>query len=106
MRAPSPFASLILPAVGVLTLALAIACSAKPRGEGFDDAGSSGSSGGGIFTDDGGDASSGQACSGDLRSVLDSTGNIIKTCAAEEGCAGGQCVAACDAAAASQGSLG
>src|ERR1700690_3236394 len=52
------------------------------------------------------DATAGVGCSGDLRNVLDGNGNVIATCADNEGCAGGQCVAACTAAGASKGSLG
>jgi IgGFc binding protein len=53
-----------------------------------------------------GDVLMGAGCSGDLRNVLDGQGNVIGTCSSDEGCAGGQCVAACDAAGASKGSLG
>lgn len=46
------------------------------------------------------------ACSGDLRSVIDDMGNVITTCPNDQGCAGGVCVPACAAAAASKGSIG
>jgi len=49
---------------------------------------------------------SGSTCSSDLHSVLDEQGNVIGTCPDDQGCANGQCVPACDAAAASQGSVG
>ena len=55
---------------------------------------------------DSGDASTGTACSGDLRSVIDKSGNVVMTCPPDEGCAGGQCVPACQAASASKGSVG
>lgn len=45
-------------------------------------------------------------CSPDLRNVVDSNGNVIQTCPPDQGCAGGQCVPACDAAAAAKGSVG
>ena len=54
----------------------------------------------------GADAPSGYGCSADLRSVVDQNGNVIMGCPTSEGCAGGQCIAACAAAAASHGSLG
>jgi hypothetical protein len=55
---------------------------------------------------DSGDASTGTACSGDLRSVIDKSGNVVMTCPPDQGCAGGQCVPACQAASASKGSVG
>ncbi len=45
-------------------------------------------------------------CSGDLRSIVDANGAIIETCPNDQGCANGQCVAACDAATASKGNIG
>jgi hypothetical protein len=55
----------------------------------------------------GGDTSSpGVGCSADLRSVVDGEGHSVQTCPADQGCAGGRCVAACDAAAASHGNVG
>jgi hypothetical protein len=45
-------------------------------------------------------------CSGDLHSVVDMSGNVVMTCPNDQGCAGGACIAACAAAAASHGSLG
>ncbi len=45
-------------------------------------------------------------CSGDLRDVTDSAGNVVLTCPPDQGCANGVCVGACDAAAASKGSVG
>jgi hypothetical protein len=38
--------------------------------------------------------------------VLDATGGVLRTCAPEEGCYQGRCVPACQAAAASRGSVG
>src|SRR4051812_5401329 len=57
---------------------------------------------------DGGDAANTvtRGCSPDLRNVLDGLGNIIQTCSPDEGCGGGQCVPACDAAGMSKGNVG
>jgi hypothetical protein len=54
----------------------------------------------------GADASSHLGCSADLRSTVDQTGTVVATCAPDQGCAAGRCIAACAAAAASHGSLG
>jgi hypothetical protein len=53
-----------------------------------------------------GDGASSFGCSGDLRSIVDQNGNVVMTCPTDQGCSGGQCIAACAAAAASHGSLG
>jgi hypothetical protein len=45
-------------------------------------------------------------CSNDLRNVLDPDGNVLMMCPPNQGCANGMCVAPCDAAAASRGTLG
>jgi len=46
-------------------------------------------------------------CSGDLHSVVDCSGNLLKTCAADEGCLpGGTCGSACDSAVANKSSVG
>jgi len=45
-------------------------------------------------------------CSADLHSVIDASGNVVSTCASDQGCSGGKCIDACAAAAASHGSLG
>jgi hypothetical protein len=59
------------------------------------------------FGDAQGDAPGvGSACSGDLRSVIDGSGNVVATCPPDQGCAGGKCVPACQAAGASKGSVG
>lgn len=50
---------------------------------------------------------SNRVCSGDLKRVLDGdSGMVLETCDPAEGCLDGVCVAACDAAAAAQGSMG
>jgi len=95
---------------GWLLLLGLLACSGK--GSKFsDDSGTGDDSSvddGGIITT--GDASDGnpnmQGCSSDLRNVIDANGNVLMMCPPDQGCAGGMCVPACDAAAASKGSVG
>lgn len=48
----------------------------------------------------------GSGCSADLRDVLDSSGGVLRTCADDEGCAMGTCIAACGAASSAEGTLG
>jgi hypothetical protein len=45
-------------------------------------------------------------CSPDLHSVTNGNGVVVETCPADEGCAGGMCVPACQAAGASHGNIG
>ncbi len=53
------------------------------------------------------EACAGLRCSANLRDVLDGcTGAVVQSCAVDQGCGNGQCVAACDAVALSQGSVG
>lgn len=94
-------------------------CSAESNPAGFSSNDSTGnnpgvggenasSGGGGSF---GGASDAGQpvtelTCSADLQNVLDKAGNVVKTCAAGEGCGQGGCVPACTAAAQAKGSLG
>src|SRR5262245_17835777 len=47
----------------------------------------------------------GAACSADLQSVVDAMGHVIGQCPSDEGCFEGHCMPACDAAAASKGSI-
>jgi hypothetical protein len=78
-------------------LLFVVACSpARQRPGGDDDDG------------DGGHGSNqlGSSCSSDLHDVLDDQGNVVATCPDDQGCAAGACVPACEAAAASQGSVG
>jgi hypothetical protein len=91
-------------------LATTVACGSK-HDSSFDDG--SGDDGGEGFGKDGGfsggdgSASNGLACSGDLQSVINaSTGAVVTACPSDQGCAGGKCVAACDAAQASRGTIG
>ncbi len=45
-------------------------------------------------------------CSGDMHSLVDCHGNVVQKCSDTQGCAGGQCIAACDAAVANKSSVG
>src|ERR1700733_5587649 len=45
-------------------------------------------------------AACGVHCSSDLHQVVDCNGTPVQTCASDQGCGAGTCVAACDAAAA------
>lgn len=45
-------------------------------------------------------------CSADLRSVVDATGTVVKTCPPDQGCSSGSCVPACTAATNSHGNVG
>jgi hypothetical protein len=79
-------------------LALFAACGPGPRhGAGDDDDGDGGNgSGSGV----------GVSCSSDLHNVIDGNGNVVETCPSDQGCEDGMCVPACQAAAASQGTVG
>src|SRR5437667_34743 len=91
-------ATRVLLAVAVLGV---VACGPPPRG---DDHGGDGGSG-----DDGG-GSCAQTCSSDLHDVLDCMGNVVQTCAADQGCGmNGQslgCVQACQSAADNKSTIG
>jgi hypothetical protein len=97
----------------LLAVALA-ACGVKGATEGpVDGGGTADASGdttttgeGGLFGDGGSSEAAPYGCSADLRSVVDQNGNVVQTCADDQGCSGGMCIAACAAAAASHGSLG
>ena len=83
---------------------------ASPDGGGdatlLDGSGTDGNIGfGDTGTKDGG-ACSTTSCSGDLHDILDCNGNVVQTCPADQGCAAGTCVAACDAAKANKSSVG
>jgi hypothetical protein len=45
-------------------------------------------------------------CSDDLHAIVDGKGNVIKECAPDEGCANGECIPACAAAAENKGNVG
>jgi hypothetical protein len=59
-----------------------------------------------LMTDGGNDGPSALQCSGDLQSVVNSAGVVVETCPPDQGCAGGKCVAACEAAAVAKGTIG
>jgi IgGFc binding protein len=48
----------------------------------------------------------GVSCSRDLRSVVDCSGNVVRTCEAHQACGNGDCIAPCSAAAVNEGSVG
>jgi hypothetical protein len=85
-----------------ILLAVVVACGPPGRARSDSQAALDTNAGDG---DDAGNA--GPPCSADLHDVLDPmTGNVISTCPDDQGCAAGVCVPACQAAAASQGSVG
>jgi hypothetical protein len=111
--------------LAALPVAAAAACTATP-GSLFTTAGGSGGHGNGAATNSsgtgegassatstgvgfGGFGTGGSApagCSSDLQAVVDDMGNTIMNCPPDQGCAGGACVPACQAAAGSKGSIG
>jgi hypothetical protein len=104
------------PSIGVIVLSgvvAAVACSAdgddselptEPTGTG--QGGSTSSGQGGLGVGVGGGTTTGQGCTSDLQAVVDQDGNVLMTCPPDQGCSGGMCVPACEAAANSQGSIG
>ena len=95
-------------------VAMAVSCSGKGS-VGFGDDSGLDSDGNPINPDDGGLIIPGEGgegggkkftCTGDLRNIIDENGNLVMTCPNDQGCANGQCVPACSAAAASKGSIG
>src|SRR4051794_13737627 len=93
--------------LSTLFAALPGACSGSGNGGSgaggsAPDAGAGGDVG---FDAGGGDGSAQLGCSADLRSVIDANGMVVTTCPPDQGCAGGACVAACAAAAATQSNL-
>jgi hypothetical protein len=44
-------------------------------------------------------------CSADLQNVVDGSGKVVQACPPDQGCAGGQCIAACAAAGQSHGNV-
>jgi hypothetical protein len=75
---------------------------------GTGNAGTGNSGTGGDLNFDGGleDGGDTYGCSPDLKQVVDGAGTVLQTCPPDQGCSGGQCVAACQAAADSQGNVG
>ncbi|MBL8741697.1 MAG: IgGFc-binding protein, partial [Myxococcales bacterium] len=97
-------------ALGFSTFLPACDCSAGngDEGGGTTGPGSGGAGGEGLSfgIGGGGGGVQGNGCSADLKFVVDAAGNVLQQCGPEEGCAGGQCIPACEAAAASKGSIG
>jgi len=58
------------------------------------------------FGDSGDGSSCARSCSSDLHDVIDCNKNVVMQCPGDQGCAGGQCIAACDAAAANKSTIG
>ncbi len=110
----------VMAAVAVVSSSLIVACGGGAKSSGFgqgDDDGTPDGGGGGnldgafggdgpIFTSGDGSGGTTRGCSADLQNVIDSSGNVVMACGGTQGCSGGQCIAACDAAAASHGSVG
>src|SRR5580698_6406332 len=112
--------------IGLVAIVVAGACGgSNNKGFGFngggndastgDDTSTSGGDDGGpsydgslIGTgDDGGVTGTKLGCSPDLHNVVNATtGVVVQTCPANEGCAAGMCVPACQAAGASHGNIG
>lgn len=82
----------------MLWIVAIVACGPSRGNDDFGDDDGSGSNHG--------SNSNGNGCSSDLHNVVDDNGNVLSTCADDQGCAAGVCVDACTAAAASQGSVG
>ncbi len=99
----------------VLSWCVALACGAgadndeltSSSGSGGSSSSSNGQAGdiGGNFNTGGG-SSEGSGCTSDLQAVVDDNGNVILQCPPDQGCFEGECIAACEAAAGSQGSIG
>ena len=103
-RALSRKSALLIAAT--VAFGVAAACSGSDR-DSLGKAGADGGAGeGGTFATGDGASSRGEKCDGSLRKVLDADGLVVAECPPEQGCAGGRCVDACDAAEAAKGSLG
>lgn len=100
-----PHRPVVVLSVLAAVVGLVVACGSDARTYGDVSPNEPGGSSGGF----GGDAAAERdlACSGDLTSVVDkNSGLVVQTCPPDQGCAGGGCVPACDAAKASRGSIG
>lgn len=105
-----------LVAIGLSGAAAFAGCSASNGGDPFGNDGSGGSaaaaSGGNgvggenILVGGGGGGGNEYGCSPDLQKIIDGNGNVIQECPPDQGCSGGVCVPACQAAADSQGNVG
>jgi len=102
-----PFTLLAITSLGV------VACSASSEDDGNSSSGTGGSGAGngsggdgGSLIGTGGGSTETLGCSSDLQYVVDEQGVVVKQCPPDQGCSGGECVAACQAAADSQGNVG
>jgi hypothetical protein len=102
--------------IATTSFLFALGCGGNKTGFG-DDGGADGGGGDGSVQPDTGcpfcgvdsgnnEGGPSYGCSGDLRNVIDGSGNVVQTCPDDQGCAGGVCVPACQAAGASKGSVG
>jgi hypothetical protein len=103
---------LVVTACCVAALSVFSACGSD-KGSGFDveDAGSDeggifGNGEGGFGSGEGGGGSCAIGCSSDLTKVVDCNNKVVKSCPADQGCAAGGCIPACQAAAANKSSIG
>ena len=101
--------------IGLCAALFATGCGPTHSGFGEDGGGDGSVGDGGLGGDScafcGFDSGKGEGgaqlgCSGDLRNVIDGNGTVVTTCPDDQGCAGGTCVPACQAAGASKGSVG
>ncbi|MBP6633225.1 MAG: IgGFc-binding protein [Kofleriaceae bacterium] len=88
--------TVMLAAVALLSTPQLLACGPSRSDDAADQDGGSGGDGGN---------SGGATCTPDLRGVVNADGTIT-ACGPDQGCAGGACVAACQAAVANGGSVG
>ncbi len=86
-------------------LLVSAACGNK-FGSNDDDGGADGTSPDAVVVFSDGGADAGTLCSGDLHEVIDGNGHVIQVCPFDQGCAGGMCVPACQAASANKSSVG
>ncbi|HEY0468822.1 MAG TPA: IgGFc-binding protein, partial [Polyangiaceae bacterium] len=110
--------------LSALSFIASVGCGSAraPSNEQGGTSGSSSAGTGGARAETGGTANGGQPelvvpdenagsanatrCTSDLRSVVNDSGVAVKECPPDQGCANGVCLAACDAAAKSRGSVG
>src|SRR5215472_4057657 len=94
----------VITAASAVALGFGWGCSSSNHTSFSDDGGGGGDDAGGGGDDGGlgGDTNPQQnlSCSPDLQNVVDPNGNVVEQCPSDQGCSGGQCVPACQAAAA------
>lgn len=107
--------STALPITLLATLSLSVtACSAAGEDDGSSSSGTGGSGAGtgsgggdgGSLIGTGGGSTETLGCSSDLQYVVAEDGTVVQQCPPDQGCSGGQCIEACQAAADSQGNVG